>query len=444
MNKKDKFVLKEILDAALVAVAPDRAVRANLTLQGSVLTAGEIEYDLNSYSRIILLGAGKGAAPMAAEIEALLGDRLAAGLVVVKYGHTMELEKTTLLEAAHPVPDAAGKAAAEAILAAAEKAGSRDLVICVLTGGASALTPALADGLALEDVQATTRLLLESGASIHQINAVRKHLSSFGGGQLARAANPATVLTLIVSDVVGDNLDVIASGPTYPDSSSFKDCLEIMDRFGLRERLPESILNRLELGSEGYLRETPKVGDPIFGKVQNLIVASNSMALDAASAKAEELGFEPRVVTASMTGEARYEAVRLADEARHVMATCSLARPVCLLAGGETTVTLRGDGKGGRNQEMALACALDLGGEERVSALFAGTDGTDGPTDAAGGYALPSTLETARKSGADAHAMLDDNNSYPFLAAAECLLLTGPTLTNVMDLAVLLVHGQEK
>ncbi|GAB7023867.1 glycerate kinase type-2 family protein [Salidesulfovibrio brasiliensis] len=441
MPQSDKGKLTAILDAALAAVAPDGAVERNTRLDGTVLHAAGAEYDLSKYRRVLLLGAGKGAAPMAAAVESLLGERLDAGLAVVKYGHGQKLSRTELREADHPVPDAAGEVAANELLTMAESATEDDLVIVVLTGGASALTPANAEGIALADVQETTRLMLESGANIHEINAVRKHLSAFGGGLLAKACHPATVLAFIVSDVVGDDLDVIASGPVTPDPSTFGDCVSILHRYDIFEALPEPVAERLQNGMDGAFPETPKEGDPVFENVRTALVATNRMALDAAAEKAAELGFEPTVLTDKLTGEARKVAVDLVREAcsaRH--RAREIGCPVCLLAGGETTVTITGDGRGGRNQEMALAATLELGDEQGVCALFAGTDGTDGPTDAAGGFALPNGLARAMECAVDPRTCLLDNDSYTFLEKIGCLLVTGPTRTNVMDIAVLLVH----
>ena len=316
----------------------------------------------------------------------------------------------------------------------------QDLLICLLTGGASALTPAPAPGLSLADLQRTTQLLLDCGAAIHEINAVRKHLSAFSGGQLARAAGGASVLSVIVSDVVGDPLDVIASGPTAPDASSFADCREILGRFGLEDKLPAVVREYLRAGLAGRVPETPKPGDPLFGRVQNILAATNRQALDAAAVAAEACGYIPCVLTDQMTGEARQKAVELTGEAlRRAGSLGPDGKGLCLLAGGETTVTIRGRGRGGRNQEMALAAALELEDQPRVCALFAGTDGTDGPTDAAGGFAFSDSV--ARMGGREAaRALLAENDSNAALALSGDLLVTGPTRTNVMDLAVLLVE----
>ena len=434
----DKQQLKTILDAALAAVAPDRAVRNALRLDGSLLHCDDTTYDLDDFKRIIILGAGKGAAPMAGELESLLGDRITDGLICVKYGHALPLTKVRTVEAAHPVPDAAGEKAAHALLDMASKATADDLILCVITGGTSALTPAPADGISLEDVQQTTRLLMNTKTSIHEMNTVRKHLSLFSGGQFACAAQPATMLTLIVSDVVGDDLGSIASGPTSPDQTTFAEAHAVIERTGLLHFIPEEVRQRLESGMAGDITETPKPGDDAFAHVQNVIVASNHMALDAAMRKAEEMGYDARIISEEIVGEARVEATSLATLAGTV-ANAPHNKHVCLITGGETVVKVLGEGEGGRNQEMALAFAMAARGDKRIHALFAGTDGTDGPTDAAGGYALPGTLARAKKAGLDPQAYLDNNDAYRFLRGTGDLLITGPTRTNVMDISIILV-----
>ncbi|MFV0347969.1 MAG: glycerate kinase [Halodesulfovibrio sp.] len=440
MTAQRRDTLRSILDAALHAVAPDKAIHRHVTITGSTMTiAGQI-YDLDAFDRIFIIGAGKGAAPKAATLEAMLGGRVTEGIVCVKYGHTVPTRIVSVREGAHPVPDANGEQAARDILAIAKKATERDLVLCVITGGASALTPALVEGISLEDGKKATSLLLECGATIHEINAIRKHLSIFGSGNLARAAHPARLAALIISDVVGDNLDVIASGPTSPDSSTFAQCMEIVERYGIRDRLPANILARLEAGARGEIAETPKQGDPVFSTVQNVLVATNLQALEAAAAAALQAGYTPRILTSTMTGEAREKARELVDTAMNLcLDGKEVAGPVCLLAGGETTVTITGSGLGGRNQEMALAASLYLQDCEHITMLCAGTDGSDGPTDAAGGFACSRTLERAACCSLDAQAYLADNNAYHFLDKTDNLLKTGPTLTNVMDLALVLV-----
>lgn len=440
MRQEWRSRLRQIFAAGLAAVAPDGALLRHVRRTGDRLQAGNREYDL-SRRRLIVLGAGKGAAPMAAALENLLGDRIAAGCIVVKYAHGLPLQRIHLLEAAHPVPDQSGEKAAWQLLCMAKQATADDLIIALFTGGASALTPLPAPGISLEDIQQSTSLLLRCGASIDEVNAIRKHLSRFSGGQLARAAAPATLISLIVSDVVGDRLDVIASGPTAPDSSTFASCAAIVQKFHLENQLPPAVRTSLRAGLAGQRQETPKAGDTLFDSVQNLLIATNRQALQAAADKAEELGYEARILTDTMTGEAKRCAVDLTGTARQLQRQLRPQdKPLCLLAGGESTVTLRGKGTGGRNQEMALAASLAMEGITGISALFAGTDGTDGPTDAAGGFADDQSAAAIRMAGLDPAAALDNNDSYPALRCGNTLFITGPTRTNVMDMALILVH----
>ena len=433
-----KAVLYSIFDAGVRAVAPDAALMRHVCLEDGQLLVDGQSWKLPRRGRLLVLGAGKGVAPMGAAVEELLGDRIDTGMLVVKYGHGLPLQQIAQVEAAHPVPDAAGAAATRALLELAAGAAADDLVLCLLTGGASALTPAPVSGVTLEDMQQVTELLLRSGATITELNAVRKHLSRFSGGQLARTAAPAGVVSVIVSDVVGDALDVIASGPTAPDVSTFADCMDILARYGLGSAMPPAVLHHLRQGQLHQEAETPKPGDALFRHVQNTLVATNRQALDAAAEQARSHGFRPVIRTDRMVGEAREQAALLVTQARQMAAELAAdAQPVCLLAGGETTVTLRGRGRGGRNQEMALAASLALQDCPHICALFAGTDGTDGPTDAAGGCAWAGNLAVAGLE--QARRALEENDSYAILHHCGALLRTGPTRTNVMDLAILLV-----
>lgn len=433
-----KAVLYSIFDAGVRAVAPDAALMRHVCLEDGQLLVDGQSWKLPRRGRLLVLGAGKGVAPMGAAVEELLGDRIDTGMLVVKYGHGLPLQQIAQVEAAHPVPDAAGAAATRALLELAAGAAADDLVLCLLTGGASALTPAPVSGVTLEDMQQVTELLLRSGATITELNAVRKHLSRFSGGQLARTAAPAGVVSVIVSDVVGDALDVIASGPTAPDVSTFADCMDNLARYGLGSAMPPAVLHHLRQGQLHQEAETPKPGDALFRHVQNTLVATNRQALDAAAEQARSHGFRPVILTDRMVGEAREQAALLVTQARQMAAELAAdAQPVCLLAGGETTVTLRGRGRGGRNQEMALAASLALQDCPHICALFAGTDGTDGPTDAAGGCAWAGNLAVAGLE--QARRALEENDSYAILHHCGALLRTGPTRTNVMDLAILLV-----
>lgn len=433
---------RSILDAALEAVDPYRAVKNALTLAGDTLTAGGREYDLRRFKRIVCVGAGKAGAPMAQALEDVLGERLADGLVVVKDGHGGPTRVTGILEASHPVPDDRGVAAGAKVAELVSASAAEDtLFFCLLSGGGSALLVSPAEGVSLADKQEATRLLLACGAEIGEINAIRKHLSRLKGGGLARLCHPGTVISLIVSDVVGDRLDVIASGPTVGDTSTWEDCRELLTRYGIWDAVPAPVRGRIEQGLAGGLAETPKPGEPDFQRVSNLIVAGNRGALDHAAAKAREHGYAPLILSSTIEGEtadvARVHAA-MGREARDTGHPVS--PPCCLISGGETTVTLgENPGKGGRNQEFALAAALDLEGLPGVLALSAGTDGTDGPTDAAGAQADGQTCARAREKGLNPREYLGRHDAYPFFQALDDLIVTGPTRTNVMDVRLVLV-----
>jgi hydroxypyruvate reductase len=431
---------RAIFRAALQAADPVAAVRRHLRLIDQTLVAGGRQYSLRSFDRIWVVGAGKASAAMASAAEGLLGKRIAGGLVNVKYGHTARLRRIELNECGHPVPDERGVQGAARIADIVRRAGRRDLILCLISGGASALLPLPAPPIALEEKQAVTQMLLASGASIQEINAVRKHLSAIKGGQLARMAWPAKVISLLLSDVVGDQLDVIGSGPTAPDASTFADAQSVLDKYGLSARLPAAVRERIAAGVRGDLPETPKENDPAFRRTRNFTVGSNRLAVDAAEARARQLGFEPLVLSTTMEGETREVARVHAAIAREVVASGRpVKRPACLISGGETTVTLRGGGLGGRNQEFVLAAAIELAGCPGVVVLSAGTDGTDGPTDAAGAIADGTTVAAAAAKGLDARRYLADNDSFHFFEAAGGLLITGPTRTNVMDVRLVLV-----
>jgi hydroxypyruvate reductase len=390
--------------------------------------------------RVRVVGAGKASGAMAAAAEAALADVIADGLVVVKDGYRAPTHRITLVEAGHPVPDARGEAAAHRIRALAEACGADDLLLVLVSGGGSALTPAPVPPITLADKQAMTRLLLAAGANINQLNAVRKHCSLLKGGQLARAAAPARVHALLLSDVIGDPLDVIASGPTAPDVSTFAEARAILERFDLLARAPAPIVDRLGRGMRGEVPETPKPDDPVFRRVTNTVIGNNALVVDAAAARARALGYTPHVLTRSLEGEAREVADRLVALARQIRdGRGPVAAPACVIAGGETTVTVRGKGAGGRCQEFGLAAALALDGQDGVVALAAGTDGTDGPTDAAGAVVDGGSARRARERGLDPRVSLDANDSNPVLAATGDLVVTGPTNTNLLDLYLLLI-----
>jgi glycerate 2-kinase len=423
---------RAIFDAALAAARVAPLVQRVLHGEAGGLAVDGWRWERRPGARLVVLGLGKAAATMAQAVEAVVGNGLDEGLVVVKDGYGVPTRRVQVLEAGHPVPDARGQAAALRLLELARRARADDLVLVLISGGGSALTPAPAPPVSLEDKQTVTRLLLEAGATIHELNAVRKHLSLFKGGQLARAAAPAEVLALVLSDVIGDPLDVIASGPTAPDPSTFDDALGVLERRGLRERVPATVLERLSAGRRGEVPETPKPGDPLFARVRHVVVGNNALVVEAAAAQARALGWEPVVVTRALAGEARVVARELVERARRLRA------PACLIAGGETTVTVRGPGRGGRCQEFALAAALALRPDEELVVLAAGTDGTDGPTDAAGAVVDASTAARARAAGLDPARALADHDSHRVLAAAGDLVITGPTGTNLLDLYLIL------
>jgi hydroxypyruvate reductase len=390
---------------------------------------------------VLVVGAGKASGAMAAAVEEMWGDRVRDGVVAVKDGYLAPTWRVRLAEAGHPVPDQRGAEAARDIRVLAEAAGADDLLLVLVSGGGSALTPAPPPPITLADKQEVTRLLLAAGATINQLNAVRKHCSLLKGGQLARAAAPARVEALLLSDVVGDPLDVIASGPTTADPSTYEDALGVLDRFGLRGTAPRSVVLRLEQGARGEIPETPKAGDPVFARVRNTVIGNNALVVDAAAAKARALGFTPHVLTRALEGEAREVAKRFVATARSIRdGNGPLAPPACVIAGGETTVTVRGQGKGGRCQEFALAAALEMEGAAGAVILAAGTDGTDGPSDTAGAIVDGASATRARAQGVDPGARLADNDSYPVLKASRDLVVTGPTNTNLLDLYLLLVE----
>ncbi len=432
---------EQVFRAGLLAVDPAAAVRSHCRREGEALFIDDQCYPLSRYRRIVLLGAGKAGATMAQAMEDLLGDHLDQGLVVVKYGHLAPVRKVTLLEAAHPIPDQNGLMAAKAMLDLAQQADEHTLVIYLVSGGGSALMPLPVAGVSLEDKQHTTRELLACGATIHEINALRKHLSAIKGGQLARAVFPATLVSLVLSDVVGDDLDTIASGPCVPDTRTYADCLQILDKYQLFDRLPKSVLAHLRKGVAGEVPETPKPGDKVFERTANLVVGNNYVALDRARQTAAALGYNVLILSSCMEGETAVVAGAHMAIAREILKTDNpLPCPACLLSGGETTVTIRGEGLGGRNQEFALAAAIDIADKENIVVLSAGTDGTDGPTDAAGAIITGETAARAESLGFVPREALQENNAYPLLKGADALLHTGPTGTNLNDLVVGLIY----
>ncbi len=441
MGADARQTVRAIVDAALAAVEPGAAVRGHLSMDEGAIVAGGVTFRRDEADRIVVVGAGKAGVPMSRAVEAVLGDRIYAGDVVVPHGQAADLETIQIHEAGHPLPDHSGVEAGHAVIDALAGVDDKTLVICLISGGGSALLVCPAEGVTLEDLQATNQALLACGATIVEINTLRKHLSAVKGGQLARAAAPARVLTLILSDVVGDPLDAIASGPTVADTTSFEDCLAIVDRYRLGDLLPLTVLRRLRDGAGGDVVETPKPGDRLFDRVTNVVVANNDSAVRAASRKADELGYPSLVLSTVIEGETRDVARVHAAIAREVRASGRPCEPpCCLISGGETTVTLRGDGRGGRNQEFVLAAALDIAGAEGITVCSVGTDGIDGTTDAAGAVADGRTAERSVAAGLDPHASLENNDSHAVFTTLDDLVVTGPTDTNVMDLRLVLIE----
>lgn len=418
-DDRQRQLLKRMLDAAIDAAAPKRLIKFHLPPEPA--------------GRTIVVGAGKAAAAMAREVEEHMTGKV-EGLVVTRYGHGVECQHIEVVEAAHPVPDEAGLAAAGRILKMVEAAGSDDLVLCLMSGGASALLSLPAEGLSLDDKQALNKALLDSGADITQMNTVRKHLSSIKGGRLAAAAHPAKVYTLLISDVPGDDPAVIGSGPTIADPTTFADALDIVNRYRITK--PKKVIDHLKAGAE----ETPKPDDPRLKDAEAHVIAAPQASLEAAVAVALDHGVRPVVLGDSIEGEAREVAKVMAGIARQVLKHSQPAMVPCvLLSGGETTVTVKGKGRGGRNAEFLLALAVSLDGADSVYALAADTDGIDGSEDNAGAILTPDTLQRAMNQGIDAKSALADNDGYTFFDKLGDLVTTGPTLTNVNDFRAILI-----
>ncbi|MBS3907354.1 MAG: glycerate kinase [Syntrophaceae bacterium] len=436
---------KAVFLKAVSAVDPYQRIReiAHIDKNRLIIGAEEVSekvFDLNNFEKIFLVGTGKASSSMAQAIEEIFGGRITKGLITTKYGHALPLRFTEIIEAGHPLPDPKGLEGARKIKDLLTDTGPKDLVLFLISGGGSALLPLPADGITLEEKQELTQLLLDCGADIKEINTIRKHISQMKGGWLARWAYPSTVITFILSDVVGDPLDVIASGPTVPDTSTFQEAWEILKRYGLVNEIASSIRNHLQAGREGKIKETPKAGESVFEKVHNMIIGSNIVALRAAEKEFSLAGFNTITLSSSIVGETSEAARFHGAIAREIASTGKpIGRPACILSGGETTVTIRGSGLGGRNQEFALSGAFEISGLERAVLLSAGTDGTDGPTDAAGAIADYTTNARAREMGIDPVKYLENNDSYHFFKKLGDLLITGPTRTNVMDVRILLV-----
>lgn len=431
----------EILQACLEAADPEQSVKRFVKVDGNILVVDpDFRVDLGDVDRLVVVGGGKGSAPMGKAVEDLLGDRITGGVICVKYGHGLDLERIRVIEGSHPLPDRAGEKAAHKIIEILESLGERDLVISCISGGGSALLPTVPQGLTLEQKQDLTGHLLSVGADIHEINAVRKHLSLTKGGNLARFAFPARVVNLMLSDVVGDDPDTIASGPFVPDRSTYGQVLEILKKYALLGTVPEPVLSRLRAGIAGEIPETPKEGDRIFDRVINVIVGCNFMSLEAGEARARKLNYRTALLSSSIEGDTTEAAFFHGAIAREIRRSGNpIEPPACILTGGETTVVLSGSGKGGRNQHFALS--LVRGASEIPDCVFlsAGTDGTDGPTDAAGAFVDSDSLRRALELGLNPNDYLRENDSYRFFEQLGDLVITGPTRTNVMDVRICLL-----
>ena len=431
----------EIYHAALAAADPHAAVLRVMHREGERLFVQDREYDLSRYRRALVIGFGKASPAMARAVEEIIGDRVERGLVITKYEHTAPLEKIDLHHAGHPLLDEAGLRGTHKLLELVDTATVDDLVIGIISGGGSALLELPVDGISLADLRAMTSVLLRAGVPINELNTIRKHISQVKGGQLARRAGQAQIISLILSDVIGSPLDTIASGPTAPDPTTYADALSIIDRRGLRTQLPASIIEHLQAGAGEEIPDTPYADDPMFARVQNVLVADNAIACDAAVEKAQALGYNTLMLTTYLQGETRDVAQAFVAIAKEIAkANRPVARPACVIASGETTVFVRGIGKGGRNQEFALASAIEIAGMRNVVVLSCGTDGADGPTDATGAIVDGATVARATELGLVPRAFLANNDSYHFFKPLGDLIFTGPTGTNVNDIVVVLVQ----
>lgn len=440
--------LENIYWDAVRGVDPAGLIQSRVKKDGRTLLINgqdtKISEDLSRYKQVIVLGIGKASARMASAMENILEGELSAGFVITKYGHGLKLRKIQVMEAGHPVPDENSLEGARILSQMASAADVHTLIINLISGGGSSLLCLPADGISLEDKRQTTRVLLASGADIDEMNCIRKHISKVKGGGLAKIASPARLIKLILSDVIGDRIDTIASGITAPDHAMFQDALSIVRKYALEDKLPQSVRDHLVQGGEGKIPETPKAGDPVFRNTVNIILGNNTLAVSAALKTAERLGYNACILSTTLAGEASEAGSYFAQLAKVIDSGKSgIAKPAAIIAGGETTVTIRGKGKGGRNQEMALAYAIELHrifpGSSNIFFLSAGTDGSDGPTDAAGAFVTPTLMEKMKTISAQAEACLMENDSYNFFQDTGNLFKTGPTYTNVCDIQILVV-----
>ena len=438
MNAKD--VVNQIFRAGIESVQPDKMIRNILKIENDILSISDVNIPLDKTDHIYVIGAGKASALMAKEVESMLGDRITKGHIIVKHGYGCKLDYIQVTEGGHPMPDNNGFRATSDLVELAKKARKNDLVICLISGGGSSLLTDLPDGIEMEELIKLNRLLINCGAGIKEINTIRKHVSNVKGGQLARAVYPAGLVSLIVSDVTGNPLDMIASGPTSPDSGTFQEALDVLEKYHLTEKIPTAIFRHLTKGQQGKIPETPKQGDPVFKNVHNLIIGSNLIALVAAKNKASQLGYLTVILNTELESETSNAAEYIIRTALGIQKNILLQHPVCLLFGGETTLQVTGPGLGGRNQHLALKAACLLSGTRGITILSAGTDGTDGPTDAAGAVVDGTTFKNAVLKNSAPESYLNNFDSYSFFKKNGGHIITGPTLTNVMDLMVVLIE----
>ena len=428
----------EIFFAAVSSVQPAQLLAKHLLVQDDSLLIGGTSIPKTEINNIYVIGAGKAVAAMAVETEKILGRYITDGLVVTKYHHSLPCKKIIVIEAAHPVPDENGIAAVEKTKQLLQKVGKNDIVICLISGGASALWCDLPEGISLQDMQVISNALLKSGASIEEMNAVRKHFSTIKGGQLINHCNGARVFSFMISDVPGDKPEVIASGPTVADPSSFEDAKKVFEKYNLSSILPKAILTYMDKGISGTIAETPKPGDPIFNNTFNKIIGTNTIALNAAAQKATTMGYHVHAITNIVTGDTEEEAKKLVEFAMQFDGPF----PACIIQGGETTIKVTGTGKGGRNQHFVLSALKEIKNSKssaNISILSGGTDGSDGPTDATGAIADRDTLVKAEQSNLPIDKYLENNDAYNFFNKTDGLLITGPTQTNVMDIMIAII-----
>lgn len=437
----NRQIAEQVFRAGIESVLPDRLIMKWMEVNDEILRIGDLRFDLNKTNNIYVIGAGKASALMGEAVEKILGNRIKEGHIAVKYGHSVHLRNIKVTEAGHPVPDNNGLRATSEILKIAEKATEKDLVLCLISGGGSALLADFPPGSSLKEIMIINDLLVKSSASISEINAVRKHISGVKGGRLARSVAPATLVTLILSDVPGDSPDVIASGPTVPDTTTYQDALNVLTKFNLLKLVPQSLIEHLRDGVEGKYDETPKEGNAIFENTFNLLIGTNRIALESAKVRAHDFNINALIIDDKIQGDISSVAEYIIDTALHFQSDPEEVKPVALLFGGETTVTMSGKGKGGRNQHLALLCVGLLKDLEGITLLSAGTDGNDGPTDAAGAVVDSYTCKKAISDKLNTAKYLAEFDSYNFFRKAGGHIITGPTRTNVMDIIVVIVEN---